>query len=92
MDFLERLGGTISAKGREAADKAKEVAEVANLKGQISTCEDIIKKNYMEIGRLYYEQYGDAPEEVFAKSCRAIGNAKNGIEELQAKIKEVKGI
>jgi len=92
MDFLEKIGDTISAKGKEAADKAKEMAEVAQLKGQISTCEDVIKKNYMEIGRLYYEQYGDMPEEVFEKSCKAIKNAKNGVEELQAKIKEVKGI
>lgn len=92
MDFLEKIGDTISAKGKEAADKAKEMAEIAGLKGQISTCEDIIKKNYMEIGRLYYEQYGDMPEELFEKSCKAIKHAKNGVEELQAKIKEVKGI
>ncbi len=92
MDFLEKIGDTLSAKGREAADKAKEVAEIASLKSQISTCEEIIKKNYLEIGRLYYEQYSDMPEELFEKPCRAIRNAKNGVEELQAKIKEVKGI
>ena len=48
MDFIEKIGDTISAKGKEAADKAKELAEIASLKSQIGTCEEIIKKNYME--------------------------------------------
>lgn len=92
MDFFEKLGDTITTKGKEAADKAKELAEIANLKSQISTCEEIVKKNYMEIGKIYYEQYGAIPEEPFEKQCRAIDNAKMGIEALQEKIKEVKGI
>ncbi len=92
MDFLEKIGETISIKGKEAADKAKELAEIANLKSQVSTCEEIIKKNYMEIGKLYYEYYGDMPEEPFAKQCRAIRNAKNGVEDLQKKIKDIKGV
>lgn len=92
MDFLERLGDTINAKGREAADKMKEFAEVANLKSQISTCEDVIKKNYLEIGRLYYEQYKDVQDAPFEKQCRAIRNAEKGVEELQQKIRAVKGL
>ena len=39
MDFFEKLGDTISAKGKEVADKAKDQAEILSLKGQISTCE-----------------------------------------------------
>lgn len=91
MDILEKIGGTISEIGKEAADKAKELAEVASLKSQIGTCEEVIKKNYMEIGRLYYEMYGDSPDDAFVKSCRAIKNAKHGVEELQEKIREIKG-
>ncbi len=100
MDWMEKLGDTISAKGREAADKAKEMAQIASLKSQISTCEEVIKKNYMEIGRLYYEKYGavDTPvaeegqEAPFVKQCRAIRNARNGVNELQEKIRELKGL
>lgn len=92
MDFLEKLGDTITTKGKEAADKAKELAEIANLKSQISTCEEVIKKNYMEIGKIYFEQYGDIPEAPFEKQCRAINNAKRGATDLQEKIKEIKGI
>lgn len=92
MDILEKVGDTISSKGKEAVDKARELAEVANLKSQIATCEEVIKKNYMEIGRIYYEQYGDMPEEPFAKACRSIKNAQGGVNDLEAKIKEIRGI
>lgn len=92
MDFFEKIGDTVSAKGKEAADKAKDFAEIVSLKSQISTCEEVMKKNYLEIGRLYYEQYADVPDAPFEKQCRAIKNAQNGVEELQQKIKEIKGI
>ncbi len=92
MDIIEKIGDTLSAKGKEAADKAKELAEIASLKSQIATCEEVIKKNYMEIGRIYYEQYGGMPEEPFEKACRSIRNAKGGVEDLQTKIKEIKGV
>jgi len=92
MDFIEKIGETITTKGKEAADKAKELAEIASLKSQIATCEDIIKRNYMEIGRIYYENYGDMPEEIFEKQCRSIKNAGNGVSELNKKINEIKGL
>ena len=92
MDFLEKLGETITIKGKEAADKAKDMAEIASLKSQISTCEEVMKKNYMEIGKKYVELYGAIPEEPFEKQCRAIQNAQDGVEALNQKIKEIKGI
>lgn len=92
MDFLGRIGDTISVKGKEAAGKAKEMAEIASLKSQISTCEEVIKKNYMEIGKLYYEQYSNVEDAPFEKQCTAIKNAKNGVDALQEKIREIKGI
>lgn len=91
-DFIEKIGDTITAKGREAADKAKDMANIANLKAQVSTCEDIVKKNYLEIGKLYYDNFGDAPDALFEKQCRNIKNAKHGAEEINKKINEIKGI
>lgn len=92
MDFFEKLGDTISIKGKEVADKAKDTADILNLKGQISTCEEVIKKNYMEIGKLFYEQYGDDPDAPFGKQRTAIKNAQIGVRELQAKIDRIKGL
>ncbi len=92
MDFIEKIGDTIAIKGKEAVDKAKDLAEIANLKSQVSACEEVVKRNYMEIGKLYFEQYGDIPEPPFEKQCRAIKNAQRGAEELRGKIDEIKGI
>lgn len=92
MDMIQKLGDTIAAKGKEVAEKAKEAAEIASLKGKIATCEEVIKKNYLEIGKLYYEQYGEMPEEEFEKQCRSIRNASKGKKELQKQIDEIKGI
>lgn len=92
MEFLDKLGETITTKGKEMTGKAKELAEVANLKSQINTCEEVIKKNYVEIGKKYYEKHATAPEEEYDEQCRAIANAQNAIVDLENKIKEIKGI
>lgn len=34
MDFLDKLTETISTKGREVSDKAKDLAEIASLKSR----------------------------------------------------------
>lgn len=92
MEFFEKLGDTISVKGKEVADKAKNTAEIMSLKSQISTCEEVIKKNYLEIGRLFYEQYGENSDAPFEKQRKAIKNARVGVSELQAKIDQLKGL
>lgn len=92
MDFFEKMGETITTKGKEAADKAKDVAEIVNLKNQIKVCEDVIKKNYMEIGKKYYESNADVEDAEYARQCTAIKNAEKGVKELEEKIREIKGI
>jgi hypothetical protein len=51
MDIIEKIGDTITEKGKVAADKAKELAAIANLKSQISTCEEVMKKNFWRSAR-----------------------------------------
>ena len=51
----------------------------------------LLDENYQEIGKQYFEQYGENPEGGFEKQCEAIKNAQNGIKELQEKIRERKG-
>ncbi len=92
MDFFEKVGDTIAAKGREVSGKAKDLAEIASLKGQIASCEEVIKKNYLEIGRLFMEQFKDTEDTPFEKQRTAILNAQAGVEDLEKKIKEIKGL
>ena len=99
---MDKMSDVIASKGRDAAElvvdtarktaeKAKDIAEIAALKNRIAICEDVKKKNFMEIGRIYYEQYGEAGETRFENQCKAIYNAEKGIEELQKEIENIKG-
>ena len=90
MDFFEKVGETIASVGKEAVDKTKAFAEVAGLKSQIHTCDEVIKKNYEEIGRIYYDNFGDSPEEIFVKQCKAIKNAEEAKAVLEEKLKDTK--
>ena len=92
MDFFEKVGEIITEKGKEVTGKVKNIAEIAGLRNQISACEDVIRKNYLEIGRMYYERFKDEENNEFAEQCTAIANAKNGVEALEGKIREIKGI
>lgn len=92
MEFFGNLGGILSGKGKEAADAAKKVAEVANLKGKISGLETEIRKNYAKIGEAYYEAYKDAEVTCeFEDYVQAIRDAKKAAEELKYKVNEIKG-
>lgn len=57
---LETVKAVITNRGRALADKAKELTEITKLKAQIMSCEEIIRKNYLEIGRKVYETYEEA--------------------------------
>lgn len=92
MDFFEKVGETITSRGKDVADKARELAEIASLRSQIGTCEEVVKKNYMEIGKLYYEQFKDSDSCDFMEQCTAITNARNGVSALEEKIRNIKGI
>ncbi len=92
-EFFGNLGDTLKAKSKEAAEKAKDMAEIAKLKSQISTCEETIKKNYSEIGKLYFEALdGEAADEEnpYAKQIEAIRNAMAAVDELQEQIRLIK--
>lgn len=90
MDFFEKVGETLSTVGREATDKAKALAELAGLKSQIHTCDEVMRKNYIEIGKIYYENFGENPEELFVKQCKAIANAQEGKRALEEKVSEIR--
>ena len=92
MAFFDNLSEMISGKGKEAAEAAKKVAEIANLKGKISGVETEIKKNYRKIGEAYYEAYKAAEVTCeFEEYVQAIRDAKKTVEELTYKLNELKG-
>ncbi|MBO4750109.1 MAG: hypothetical protein J5546_07305 [Lachnospiraceae bacterium] len=62
MVSIESIGKAIYGKGQEAADKAKDMTQIARLRSQIRTCEDVIRKNAFEIGQMVYAMYEEKAE------------------------------
>lgn len=92
MDFFGKIGETITSAGKDAVDKTKALAEIASLKAQIYSCDEAIKKAYTEIGRIYYDNFGDNPEELFVKQCKAIAKSEESKKELEEKLNEIKNV
>lgn len=96
MSFLNDLGETLSTGGKFVADKAKELSEVANLRAQVISCDNVMNKNFKELGKLYYEQNKESNDSQFAEQISLIKNAEekksvllNQIAELKAKTGDV---
>ena len=91
MAFWENLSGTITAKSKEVADKAKNFTDIASLKGQIVAQENVILRQYKEIGREYYAKHKDDAEFEFPEFMEAIKNAEDTIDGLKKKIADLSG-
>lgn len=92
MDIVDKITDTITARSKEVSEKAKEAAEIMRLRDQIRTCEEVIRKNYLAIGKQFMQEYGDSADAPFEKQRTAIRNAQKGVEELQAQINTIKGL
>lgn len=91
MAFWENLSGTITAKSKEVADKAKNFTDIASLKGQIVAQENVILRQYKEIGREYYAAHKDDAVAEFPEQMEAVKKAEDLIEEMKKKIAELSG-
>ena len=92
MSFFEGIGKKLAQSGQEAAQKAKNTAEVIKLNSMISDEEKRINNFYLQIGKLYYETYGENPEELFAQFIADINECKAKIVVHTEQIRVVKGI
>lgn len=92
MAFFDKVGATISSKGRDVAKKAKDLAETTSLNGQINSQEEVITHTFQEIGKAYYEKYGADAANVFPDQCAAITTAYAEIARLKNEIRAIKGI
>lgn len=80
------------AKGiaNRAAKKTKNVSRIAKLNVDIATERDCIKRNYLEIGKLYYETHREEPEDFFLQLCQEIDLALETIAGKEAEIVRLK--
>jgi len=84
VDFISELVAKCVKKGNDAKDAFE-------VKSEIKTCESLINRSYMAIGRKYYEMYKDGgfdPE--FEKQFKEITNAGKAIEDLKGNLEDIK--
>ena len=91
MAFLDDLGKTLSDKGREAAQMAKEVAELVQLKTQLSAEKSRLRELYGIIGKAYFELHQNEEETEFSGNFTAIRQSVQKIKELERKIGQLDG-
>lgn len=92
MGFFDKMGETISSKSKDVAKKAKEMAEVTGLNGQIGTQKDVIYKVRKEIGDLVCDNRETWKELNLDDQFARLDAATAEIERLQGEIRRVKGI
>lgn len=85
---------SLKAKARELTEtgvsKAKELTEIGKLKVQNVSEQEEIRKAWMALGKLYYEQHKDAPEEGYAPYCAQIAEAQAKIDYNNERIADIK--
>lgn len=94
MAFMDKLKGftdTVSAKGAEAVQKAKDMAEVASLNSQIKTENDGIKLAYQDIGEKIFNEQRDMEDSPFIEQINSIKRKLAKITELEKEISNIKG-
>lgn len=91
MTFFDKLGETITIKGKDIAKKAKDVADIATLKTQISSQQDIINRLYIVLGKAYYNENKNAPSSEFEENFKTLSKALDKIEQLKNDIQIIKG-
>lgn len=77
MAFLDSLKEKAVDLAQAGATKSKQVAEIVKLKTANLSEEDTIKKAYMELGKLYYAERGEAPEAAYISGCERITAAQS---------------
>lgn len=85
---------SLKAKARELTNtgmsKAKELTEISKLKVQNISEQDEIRKAYLAIGKLYYEQHAANPGEGYAPLCGKITDSMAKIEYNNERIADIK--
>lgn len=90
MAFFDNLGKKIGSAAEATASKAKEVAEVTKLNSKVNEEERTVEKLYLEIGKAIYQADKDNPESVVFELLSKVTSSLNTVEQLKAKIEEVK--
>ena len=90
MDFFNRLGDAITETGRDVSQKVADFTGIAKLNMEIRNREETIRKQYLEIGKQYFDLHKD-DEEPFFEEISVIKEKQQEILQLEMEIAAIKG-
>ena len=90
MGFFEDLREKASDLAQTGVAKAKQVAEIVQLRAANAGEENAMKKAYLQLGQLYYEKLGQEPGEDFAELCEKITASRALIETNNERIAQLR--
>ncbi len=76
---------------KKAAEGAKSVARIAKLKVEIAAEREGIRKNYLKLGKLYYENHKESPEPEMEQAVADTVRGEDRIESLRDEINAIYG-
>ncbi len=92
MRLFEDLSKTISEKGKEAVNKARDLTDVIKLKTQLAGEKNKLNETFQMIGRQYYETYkGKETDEAFQSAFLSVEASKKRISSLEEEICSMEG-
>ena len=93
MSFFNKLGEKITQTSQSAAQKTKVTAETLKLKSMISDEEKCINNLYQQIGKIYYDTFGDNTDQPFVGQLIVkIKESEEKISTYEDQVKQLKGV
>lgn len=92
MAFWDNLGQKATETTAKAAQKAKEISDIAKFNTAISDEEAKIDKSYYQVGKLYVSMHRHDYEEEFAGMISAVNESEQKIKDFRQQIQDIKGV
>ncbi len=89
---ISEFGQRVANVAQSGVNRSKQLAEVARLRAANHSEEAAIKRAYIEIGKLYYAEHGDAPEGAYVALCSRISKSRDVIQRNLSQIEEMKRV
>lgn len=91
MDILDKISGTLLSASKDAAQKAKDLSDLARLRMDIRSKEDYINQQYQQIGKVYYARHKDDETPKY-EQIALIREAEVLLNELKQQLGQIKGV
>lgn len=91
MDFFDKLGESLTAAGKDVSQKAKDMSEIAKLKLDIKSKEDYVEKQFVELGKAYFEKHKEEEGIEEAEQFFLIKEAQEAIDRMRAEVLRIQG-